>query len=165
MPKKRRTLPRLVFGLNADGPDDVPEYRCRSLVGVKEWGAVVPVVATAFALCRFESLRARGWPSLNCSRDKGSCVAEVDWESGDGRGPLRRTPWRGLKRLGCEMLAYWNARMWCWYHYVRRSGEKWYRVAVVLSKHLHRIFHHGATASPMDRWRRENRHCRGEVQR
>ncbi len=105
MPKKRRTLPRFVFSLNADGPGTVPENRCRSLVGVREGGIVVEVVATAFALCRFESLRARGGPSLDCSRGKGSCVAEVDWESGDGKGPLRRAPWRFLKRLGCEMSA------------------------------------------------------------
>lgn len=88
MPKKRRTLPRFVFSLNADGPGTVPENGCRSLVGVREGG----IVATAFALCRFESLRARGGPSLDCSRGKGSCVAEVDWESGDGKGPLLRTP-------------------------------------------------------------------------
>lgn len=165
MPKKRRTLPRFVFGLNADGPGTVPEYRCRSLVGVREWGAIVEVLATAFALCRFESLRAREGPSLDCSRGKGSCVAEVDWESGDGKGPLRRTPWRGLNRLGCEMLAQWITGTSYWYYYVHRLGEKWYRVAVVLLKHLHRIFRRGATASPRDHWRRENRHCHGEVQR
>jgi hypothetical protein len=80
----------------------VLENRCRSLVGVRGEGVVV---ATAFALCRFESLRARGNPSLDCSRGNGSCTAEVDWESGDGEGPLRWAPWRGLNRLGCESVS------------------------------------------------------------
>ena len=102
MPKKRSTLPRFVFGLYADGGGTVPENRCRSLVGVREGGVVV---ATAFALCRFESLRVRGNPSLDCSRGKDSCTAEVDWESGDGKGPLRCTPWRALNRLGCENVS------------------------------------------------------------
>jgi len=83
----------------------VPENRCRSLVGVMEGGVVVVVVATAFALCRFESLRVMGCALMDCSRGKVSCTAEVDWESGDGEGAPRRTPGRGLSRLGCERLA------------------------------------------------------------
>jgi len=107
MPKKRRTLPRFVFGLDPDSAGTVPGNGCRSLVGVRESGVVVVVVAMAFALCRFESLRARGSLSLDCgSRARGEgCTAAVDWERGDGEGAPRRTPGRGLYRFGYGVLA------------------------------------------------------------